>query len=91
MVYKIAQSHPKWLKSQLLKRAQSAMGSEVDVERHFVPSYDPWAERLCIAPDGDFFTALKSGRARVVTDIIERVDEDGLVLKSGQRIDTDVM
>ena len=34
LVYKIAQSHPKWLKSQLLKRAQSAMGSEVDVERH---------------------------------------------------------
>ena len=27
----------------------------------------------------------------MVTDIIERVDEDGLVLKSGQRIDTDVI
>lgn len=91
LVYKIAQSHPKWLKSQLLKRAQSAMGPEVDVERHFVPSYDPWAERLCIAPDGDFFTALKSGKARVMTDIIERVDEEGLVLESGQRIDTDVI
>lgn len=28
------------------------------VDEHFNPPYNPWDQRLCIAPDGDFFRAL---------------------------------
>ncbi|KAG8406236.1 hypothetical protein J3459_019276 [Metarhizium acridum] len=40
--------------------------------------------RLCIVRDGDFFSALRSRQASVVTDHVDTVTEDGIVLQSGQ-------
>ena len=62
----------------------------IDV-RHFSPSYMPWDQRLCAAPDGDFFTSLRSGKADIATDHIERFDETGIVLKSGQHLEADII
>ena len=41
-------------------------------DEHFTPEYDPWDQRLCAAPDGDFFRAVRGEDAEVVTDTIER-------------------
>jgi len=62
----------------------------IDV-RHFSPTYMPWDQRLCAAPDGDFFTSLRSGKADIATDHIERFDETGIVLKSGQHLEADII
>ncbi|QSP94692.1 NAD(P)/FAD-dependent oxidoreductase [Marinobacter salinisoli] len=59
--------------------------------RHFTPDYMPWDQRLCAAPDGDFFDSLNSGKANIVTDHIERFDETGIVLKSGEHLDADII
>lgn len=59
--------------------------------RHFEPKYMPWDQRLCAAPDGDFFESLRSEKAEIVTDHIERFDENGILLKSGQHIDADII
>jgi cation diffusion facilitator CzcD-associated flavoprotein CzcO len=42
-------------------------------------------------PDGDFFDALESGRASVVTDHIETFTETGLRLRSGAHLDADLV
>lgn len=39
-----------------------------EVKKHFTPRYDPWDQRLCASPDGDFFAALRSGACSIVTD-----------------------
>jgi len=62
-----------------------------DVDKHFNPPYDPWDQRLCLAPDGDFFDAIKAGDASVVTDRIERFSERGIVLESGEELEADVI
>ena len=59
--------------------------------KHFTPAYKPWDQRLCAAPDGDFFAALRSGKADMVTDHIDRFDESGIVLKSGQHLEADII
>ena len=41
--------------------------------------------------DRDIFTAIGDGRAEVVTDHISHFDADGIVLKSGARIDADIV
>ena len=41
-----------------------------DIDTHFKPSYDPWDQRMCIVPDGDFFDAISAGSVSVVTDRI---------------------
>jgi monooxygenase len=45
----------------------------------------------CVVPDGDLFKAIRTGRATVVTDHIERFTADGLLLKSGQALAADVV
>jgi cation diffusion facilitator CzcD-associated flavoprotein CzcO len=62
-----------------------------DVEKHFTPSYRPWRQRIAFVPDGDMFHAIKSGKASVATDEIERFTETGLLLKSGATLEADII
>jgi cation diffusion facilitator CzcD-associated flavoprotein CzcO len=62
-----------------------------DVDRHFNPPYDPWDQRLCLAPDGDFFASIRDGGASVVTDRIRRFTKTGIELESGQELPADVI
>ncbi|OBF39260.1 FAD-containing monooxygenase EthA [Mycolicibacterium peregrinum] len=62
-----------------------------DVDRHFNPPYDPWDQRLCLAPDGDFFASIRDGRASVVTDRIRRFTKQGIELESGRQLPADLI
>lgn len=62
-----------------------------DVDTHFNPPYDPWDQRLCLSPDGDFFQALSTGGASIVTDRITRFTTSGIQLESGTHLDADVI
>ncbi len=62
-----------------------------DVDTHFAPPYNPWDQRLCATPDGDFFAAIRDGNADVVTDQIERFTEKGILLQSGTTLEADVI
>lgn len=49
---------------------------------------------LCAAAltsNGDFFAAIRSGKADVVTDEIDRFTATGILLKSGQVLDADII
>ncbi|MFE8940451.1 flavin-containing monooxygenase [Streptomyces sp. NPDC007872] len=61
------------------------------VDEHFNPPYDPWDQRLCAAPDGDLFKAVRAGKASVVTDRIATFTEDGVRLESGRELGADVV
>lgn len=58
---------------------------------NFNPRYNPWEQRLCICPDGDFFTALHKGNAEIVTDTIETVTATGITTVSGTTLDADII
>lgn len=62
-----------------------------DIGTHFTPAYEPWDQRMCLVPDGDFFAAIKSGGAQVVTDHIEEFTATGLRLRSGAELPADVI
>jgi len=62
-----------------------------DVERHFSPSYAPWDQRLCMAPDGDLFAAISEDRAAVVTAQIAGFTETGVRLADGEILEADVI
>ncbi len=51
---------------------------------HFRPPYNPWEQRVCKSPDGDFFQALQAGAA-VVTGKIATMRADGVVLAAGAK------
>ena len=68
-----------------------ALPEGFDVEKHFNPSYRPWQQRIALVPDGDLFAAIRSGKASVVTDGIERFDATGVRLVSGAHLDADII
>ncbi|MEU4564914.1 NAD(P)/FAD-dependent oxidoreductase [Actinoplanes sp. NPDC023936] len=61
------------------------------VDEHFNPPYDPWAQRLCVVPDGDLFRVIRDGAASVVTGRIATFTETGVLLESGQELTADII
>ena len=72
--------------TSLMTMAQRRLPEGYDVEKHFGPQYNAWDQRLCLAPDGDFFRAIRHGKADVVTDTIDRFTKTGIRLNSGQEL-----
>lgn len=90
-LYRRTRSHPAQVKRKLLDMVRRELGPDYDVETHFTPSYDPWDQRLCLVPNGDVFAAIRSGKASVVTDHIDRFTETGIRLRSGRTLDADLI
>lgn len=89
--YRRTRKTPEKVRKQLLKWARKRLGKDYDVDTHFNPSYNPWDQRLCLAPNGDFFEAVRSGQASVETDHIETFTERGILLKSGRELAADII
>lgn len=89
--YQVSRRRPEAVKRGLRRRLERQLPDGYDVERHFTPRYDPWDQRLCVAPDGDLFRAIREGRASVVTDTIERLTGRGVLLSSGEELEADVV
>jgi monooxygenase len=89
--YQLSRRRPEVLKSILRRNAAKALPAGFDVDTHFSPTYDPWDQRLCVAPDGDLFRAIRSGTAEIVTDRIDEITGSGIELASGRHLDTDII
>ena len=84
-------TEPDVVKAELLEAAREYLGPDFDIEKHFTPKYRPWQQRLAFIPDGDLFQGIASGAASVVTDEIERFTETGILLKSGEHLEADII
>jgi cation diffusion facilitator CzcD-associated flavoprotein CzcO len=79
------------VKKAIIDMVRGHLGPEYDVDTHFTPTYNPWDQRLCLVPDADLFEAIKAGKTAVVTDHIERFTPSGILLKSGQTLEADII
>ena len=89
--YSMLRRYPQAGRRMLRRRALRRLPDGYPVDTHFAPSYDPWDQRLCVAPDGDLFDVLADGRAQVVTGAIERFERDGIRLTSGELLEADLV
>jgi cation diffusion facilitator CzcD-associated flavoprotein CzcO len=90
LIFNLSRKRPDGVRKNLLKMVRDEMGEHVDM-RHFTPSYNPWDQRLCLVPDSDMFNAIKSGKASITTDHIDRFVSDGILLKSGEKLSADII
>ncbi len=88
--YNFSRKRPEAMKRLVAKGVKKQIGAEL-AEKHFSPTYNPWDQRLCLVPDSDLFNAISEGKATVVTDQIETFTPNGLQLKSGERLDADII
>ena len=90
LIFKLSRKYPNAVRKFLLKQVKVQVGPNFDI-KHFTPPYNPWDQRLCAVPNGDMFKVLKKGKASVVTDHIDRFTDKGILLKSGQTLEADII
>ena len=89
--YAVSRRFPARVAHALVGQVRKALGPDADVETHFTPRYAPWDQRICVAPDSDFFDAIRAGTLSVVTDQIETFTETGIRLRSGAELPADLV
>ncbi|KAK1061813.1 hypothetical protein LTR74_010724 [Friedmanniomyces endolithicus] len=58
---------------------------------HFNPTYNPFEQRVCLCPAGDYYAALRSGKGTVETGIIETITPNSIKLVSGKELHPDII
>ena len=81
---------PNYMKKLLINAAQKKLG-DFPAKPHFEPNYNPWDQRFCVAPDGDLFKVIRSGKANVITDKIDSFYKTGIKLTSGKNLEADII
>ncbi|KAM0269047.1 hypothetical protein ACHAQH_009844 [Verticillium albo-atrum] len=89
--YYYASFFPKISRKTLIDGAAKQLPPNVPVDPHFTPNYTPFQQRVCMTPDGDFFAAIRSGKASVVTDTIKAVTATEIQLTSGETLRPDII
>jgi cation diffusion facilitator CzcD-associated flavoprotein CzcO len=86
-----ARRRPKKVSDWITGQVRKELPGGYPVERDFQPPYDPWDQRLCLVPDGDFFAAIRAGKLSIATGTIERFTPGGLKMSSGEEIGCDII
>ena len=89
--FRLCRRNPARAKELILSGVRACLGPGYDVATHFTPRYNPWEQRLCLVPDADLFTAIRSGKASVVTGEVETFTGKGVRLKSGAELEADLV
>ncbi|TDV55205.1 cation diffusion facilitator CzcD-associated flavoprotein CzcO [Actinophytocola oryzae] len=91
LAYQLSRHAPRLMRTLIRKGVLSQTPAGYDVDTHFAPKYAPWDQRMCFVPDGDLFTALRKGRATIVTGEIDRFTPAGLRMTTGEQVDADLV
>jgi len=91
VTFSLSQKHPDFVRKFIRRANIKALPDGFAVDTHFKPDYNPWDQRLCSVPDGDLFEEIKKGRVSVATDHIDRFTPDGILLKSGAKLEADIV
>ncbi|MGL6235812.1 MAG: flavin-containing monooxygenase [Segniliparus sp.] len=79
--YRLTRKDPAKARAMLRSFTVRALPEGYPVDTHFNPRYNPWDQRLCLAPGGDIYRAISDGRASVATGQIEAFTPTGLRLR----------
>jgi len=82
---------PNAARNALRKDTIKELPKNIPHDPHFEPSYSPWQQRMCMAPSGDFYEALRNGKGDVATGVIKEVTDHAISLESGQVVDADII
>lgn len=91
LFFQFCRTFPNAARKIMHKGTEKQLPPSVPLDPHFTPAYNPWEQRLCVCPDGDFFKALKRPNCDVVTGNIMNVMSTGIEMENGKTIDADII
>jgi monooxygenase len=57
--FTLARKKPADVARKMISMVSDELGPTYDVATHFTPRYNPWDQRVCLVPDGDFSMPLR--------------------------------
>ncbi|KAI3571635.1 monooxygenase flavin-binding family protein-like protein [Fusarium oxysporum f. sp. albedinis] len=84
LFFKYCRAFPNTSRKWLLSETNKQLPSHIPVVPHFDPPYNPWEQRLCTCPAGDFYKSLSDGKGSVVTGHIDMIDGNAIHLKDSK-------
>lgn len=84
-------AYPTMARSVLRANSKAHLPKSFSADPHFKPKYNPWEQRLCLSPDGDFYAALHRDNTEIVTDTIETITEDKILTTEGKVLEPDII
>lgn len=90
LTFKLSRKFPDKIRQSIQGFTEQQLAGHSDI-KHFTPDYKPWDQRMCMAPDGDFYAAIRSGKAEVLTAHIDCFTEKGIRLKTGEELEADLI
>ncbi|KAL9094569.1 MAG: hypothetical protein Q9165_003128 [Trypethelium subeluteriae] len=91
LFYHFCRAFPQAARRVLRRVTTLQLPKTIPHDPHFEPTYNPWEQRLCVCPNGDFYRSLRSGRADIATGTIRSVTDSGVTLDSGAHIPADLI
>ncbi|GLA00607.1 hypothetical protein AnigIFM60653_009357 [Aspergillus niger] len=85
--FQFCRKFPEYSKQKLKETMRRQLPPSIDIQPHFTPKYNPWEQRLCLCPDGDFFACLRAGTASVVTSQVRGFRGNSVLLEDEKRLD----
>lgn len=82
---------PERAKSMFKDKTEKQLPESLKHDDHFKPSYNPFEQRVCFCPDGDFYRALRNGKGTIATGIIDKITATTIKLKNGQELTPDII
>jgi cation diffusion facilitator CzcD-associated flavoprotein CzcO len=82
---------PQAARKMLRKETIAQLPESISADPHFNPSYNPFQQRMCFCPDGDFYASLRSEKADIVTGTIKTVTKNTIELSDGQILKPDII
>ena len=73
------------------KTTMAELGTGESLDPHFNPRYNPFEQRMCMCPDGDFYQCLRDGRGSIKTGSIDEVTQTSIKLNSGEELRPDII
>jgi len=91
LITRFAYYFPDAMRKMFTNLTQQQLPPTVPRDPHFNPSYNPFEQRVCFCPDGDFYECLRSGKGSIETGIIETVTPNSIKLTSGKELNPDII
>ncbi|KAL0485004.1 FAD-containing monooxygenase EthA [Acrasis kona] len=86
LIYFFCMTFPEAAKKRFLKIVASELPKDYPIAPNFDPSYFPWQQRVCATPDGDFYQAIREGKAEVVTAHIKNITNNEVQLVGTEQV-----
>ncbi|KAF7185829.1 FAD-containing monooxygenase EthA [Pseudocercospora fuligena] len=73
---------PRRSRDMLRSLSARLLPPRISIDPHFSPRYNPFDQRLCLCPDGDFYAAFHAPGTSIVTGEIQEVEGSAIKLKN---------